>query len=434
MNAPDFLLALGGTVLPLGALWGLYWLVLRPERCYHYNRWLLLLAPPLAVVLPLLPRPDLPVWLAAPDVPTAGFATVLLPAIGPGPAPAASPAAPAWQTALLALYALGVVLALGRLTWQLVRVQRLRRRFGQVAGPGYTLAYTGGQVPTSSFGSTIFWDDTAALPPAEAAAMLAHEVAHVRQGHSYGLLWLEAWRALLWFNPFAHLLLPALRLTHELLADAAAAPGPVAPAYSALLARLAVRRLAGPGYFALLQPFTFSFTLTRIAMLQKSTPVRRWKQWLALPVLGGLFVVACQTSPALAQVGSPALNNPATPLSPPTLTNVPELQSGGGQQALLWAISKGLTYPSVPAGQQLQGQVVAEFKVGTDGRVREARIVRALAPAYDAAVLAAVDKLPLLKPARQNGRPIEQTLTVPLEFGTQPTRWQPAGSSNLPTP
>ncbi|WP_317040503.1 M56 family metallopeptidase, partial [Hymenobacter coccineus] len=151
-----------------------------------------------------------------------------------------------------------------------------------------------------------FWDDTAALVPAEAAQVLAHEAAHVRQGHTYDVLWLESWRAVLWFNPFIYPLVRALALTHELLADRAAlaettaapaAPGPpLGPAaYATLLARLATRRLTLPeAPLPLLHSFTHSLTLTRIAMLKSSHPVRRWKQWLALPAVAGLLAVACQ--------------------------------------------------------------------------------------------------------------------------------------------
>jgi TonB family protein len=182
----------------------------------------------------------------------------------------------------------------------------LARRLPRQVRPGYVLAYTGGQLPTSSFGRVVFWDETTNLPPAEAAAVLTHELAHVQQRHTSDVLWLEAWRAVLWPNPFAHLLLPALRLTHELLADAAAAPETGATAYPTLLARLAARQLGAPAYSPLLQPFTFSFTLTRIAMLQNQNPVRRWKQWLVLPALGGLFLAACQATdtPPMAEKAS----------------------------------------------------------------------------------------------------------------------------------
>ena len=301
MNSPFLLTWLAGTLLPLGALWLVYRLALRGERCFAYNRALLLLAPLLAATLPLLPRPALPLWLSSPTVAVAagktGVAAVLLPVVRVGPAATPAVGWSAWQW-LGAIYLVGVVLGLGRLAWQVGRLWWLARRLPREQRPGYVLAYTGGRLPASSFGRVVFWDETADLPPAEAAAVLAHELAHVQQRHTSDVMWLEAWRAVLWPNPFAHLLLPALRLTHELLADAAAAPATGAAAYPTLLARLAARQLGAPAYSALLQPFTFSFILTRIAMLQNQNPVRRWKQWLVLPALGGLFLTACQLTDA----------------------------------------------------------------------------------------------------------------------------------------
>lgn len=301
MNAPLWILWLGGTGLPLGAAWLLWRLALRAERCYGYNRALLLLAPAVAAALPLLPRLALPTWLSS-TVVAAGPVAVLLPTLA-APAPTA-PVAADWSVWnwLLAVYLVGVALGLGRLTWQAGRLHWLARRLPQVAGPGYVLVHTSGQVPTSSFGPFIFWNETTALTPAEAAAVLTHEAAHVRQRHTLDVLWLASWRAVLWPNPFVHLLLPALRLTHELLADRAAATAGEhsAVAYPALLARLATHRLAGPATSSLLQPFTFSFTLTRIAMLQHQIPVRRWKQWLVLPVLGALSLVTGHAASAQA--------------------------------------------------------------------------------------------------------------------------------------
>ena len=307
---PPLLLWLLATLPPLAGLWLLWRLLLRSERCLRYNRALLLLAPLLAGALPLLPMPALPTWL--PEVDGAAFTApaVLLPTMAVSEA--TGPAEAAWQSLVLPLYVLGVALGLGWLGWQLGQLWWVTRRLPREVRPGYQLVCTNGQLPTSSFGSIVFWDETTTLTPAEAHAVLAHEQAHVRQGHTLDRLWSELWRIALWPNPFAHLLLPALRLTHELLADEAAAEAGAAAAYPVMLAQLAVRRLAGPGYFALLQPFTFSFILTRIAMLQKSTPVRRWKQWLALPVLGGLFVVACRTTDV-----RPASAPSASALPPP---------------------------------------------------------------------------------------------------------------------
>ena len=287
-----------GTVVPLGALWLLFWVALRREQCFGYNRLLLLLAPLVAAGLPLVPRLGLPAWLLRPS----GLGVVSLPSVLPVAGPVAAPLAPAGPDLgwLPWLYAAGVGLGLARLAYQGWRLHQATRHLARAPQAGYALAYTGGRLPTSSFGHTIFWDETATLTAAEATMVLAHELAHVRQRHSYEVLWLALWRVALWPNPFVHLLMPALRLTHELLADreAVAQTSVPAAAYTGLLARLATRHFVGGAGSALLQPFTFSFTLTRLAMLQHHHPVRRWKQWLALPVLGGVFVLASQVEVA----------------------------------------------------------------------------------------------------------------------------------------
>jgi len=485
---------LAGTLLPLGAIWLLFRLGLRRERCFSYNRALLLLAPVVALALPLLPRPPVAGWLA----PAAPAVVAATPVVALPVASAVAAPAPGWPpgTWLIGLYLVGVLVALGCLGYRYGQLRRATRHLPRERRPGYVLAYTGGRLPTSSFGRTIFWDETAALTPTEATAVLAHELAHVGQGHSLEVLWLEGWRALLWFNPFAHLLLPALRLTHELLADqqamlrtASPADAPAAP-YPSLLARLAVRRVAGPGYSSLTQSFAFSFTLTRIAMLHNQIPVRRWKQWLALPLLSGAFLGASQVvaqtvptgkvatrqadvrrktreamhqdslkgkfAPGTAQQvnitrvqGQPeevtvtrvkaavpqmkVTKMPPTP-APPTpaatgqvptpavvggehvytyVEQMPALPSGGGMGGIIKQIQDNLAYPS---GPHQEGRVFASFTVGADGAVRDTRIVKGLAPAYDDAVLAAIRKLGRFVPGRQVGQPVAVSFTVPIMF------------------
>ena len=440
MPTSSLLAWLGGTLPPLGALWLVYRLALRRERCFGYNRVLLLLAPALAAALPLLPHPALPAWLGLARGSAAGAALPPLPGLMlPAVAPVAAGDGFGWGWVAW-VYAGGVGLLLGRLAWQGWQLHRATRHLPREARPGYWLARTGGRLPTSSFGRTVFWDETAGLPPAEAAPVLAHELAHVRQGHSYDVLWLELWRAALWPNPFAHLLLPALRLTHELLADRAATPGPTPAAapYPALLARLALRGAAGGQYFALLQPFTFSFTLTRLAMMQNQTPVRRWKQWLALPVLGGLFLAACQKNseqpgPTAKQSSTATEEMAPAPPPPPTLTTIspatldeaaanqvytyveqmPHLPGTSGMVAIVQQIQDNFVYP---AGQHEEGRIFASFTVQADGSVGDTRIIKGLAPAFDAAVLAAIQKLPRFVPGKQSGHDVAVSFTVPITF------------------
>jgi TonB family protein len=435
------------TVL-LGVWWLCYRLALRQERGFVYNRAYLVLGPLLAAVLPLLPLAWPANWVAGPAA-LPGISTVLLPTVQVG---AGTPAVTDWSYWLQAFYLAGVGLLLARLAYGLLRLWRSTRGLPRNAEAGYTLLHTHGQLPTSSFGRVVLWNDTLPLSPAEAWQVLRHELAHVRQGHTYDRLLLEVLQAVLWFNPFVHLCSRALGLTHEFLADeaalkpdAAVAPAVSSPAfYTQLLARQVATRL---GFSApLAHSFSQSQTLRRIAMIQKTTPVRRWKQWLALPALGALlFTVACaQSKEVVAPAGTPiptvhiqdltapppppppipisaSGNRPAPPSPPAVYTyaeQMPELPSGGGNAAIVDNIQRHIVYPTVAPANQQSGKVFVSFIVTDKGEVQGVTIVKGLSPAYDAAVVAAVQQLPRLVPGKQGGKAVNVSFTVPVLFAS----------------
>ena len=427
----------------LGAWWLCYRLALRGERSFGYNRAFLVLGPLVAAGLPLLPVAWPVGWGAAPAT-LLGVANVLLPAVEVrAPGAATEAAAVDWTFWLGAGYAVGVFLLLGRLGLSLVRLWWATRALPRETAPDYILLRTSGRLPTSSFGRVVLWDETLPLSAAEARQVLRHELAHVRQGHTYDRLLLEVLGAVLWFNPFVHLCSRALALTHEYLADAAALDPKTAAApafspahsYAHLLARQVATRL---GFAApLTHSFSHSQTLRRIAMIQKTSPVRRWKQWLVLPLAAVLFIAvasgrtAAQGGPkpkpaAVLREGTPPPpppvlmgRTPSPVSSPPVYTyveNMPQLPGGGGNAAIVAAIQRNVIYPKAALANRIEGRVFVSFYVDSEGQVREAKIVKGLDPEIDAAVIAAVQKLPRFRPGTQDGKAVSVTFTVPITF------------------
>ena len=417
------------STLLLGAWWLCYHLTLRQERSFKYNRSFLVLGPLLAASLPLLPLTWPTGWGAAPALP-GGLPTMLLPAVQVG---AHASADPDWAEWLRTAYAAGAALLLARLAYGLGKLWQRVRRLPAEAHPSYRLLRTGGQLPISSFGKTVFWDETLPLSAAEARQVLAHELAHVRQGHTYDHLLLELLRALLWFNPFVHLCGRALALTHEFLADEAALRPETAAAPAALVSRsyahLLARQVASHlGFSApLAHSFFQSQTLARITMIHQQNPVRRWKQWLALPLLSALLLtVACErnkeaVAPAAPPVPTVQLQNdrPAPPPPPAVYAFVekyPELPGGGGQPAIVQAIQNNLQYPKVAPNERRTGRAFVSFIVTDQGEVQAVNVVKGLGAAYDAAVVAAIRKLPRFVPGRQDGKAVNVSFTVPVQF------------------
>ena len=408
----------------LGAWWGCYRLALQPERGFAYNRAFLGLGPLLAAGLPLLPVAWPSGWGLAP-VALPRLASVLLPAVQAGAGSTGEALGTDWSWWLQALYLGGALLLLTRLAWGMGRLWWSTRGLPRTAGAGYTLVHTHGQLPTSSFGPVVFWDETLPLSPAEARQVLCHELAHVRQGHTYDRLLLELLRAALWFNPFVHLCGRALALTHEFLADEAAlldsaVAQPISPAsYTQLLARQVASCLGFS--LPLAHSFSHSQTLRRIAMIQKTNPIRRWKQWLVLPLLGTLlFTVASAQTPSVPAPPVPVYGPPPGAPQPGKVytyvEQMPSLPGGGGSAAIVTAIQSHLAYPKVAAASRKEGRVFVNFMVTSQGAVEAVKIFKGLGPEYDAAVVAAVRQLPTFLPGRQGGKPVNVSYTVPVQF------------------
>ncbi|UOQ66570.1 M56 family metallopeptidase [Hymenobacter volaticus] len=434
------------STLCLGACWLLYQL-LRRESYFHYNRRFLLFTPWLALLLPLLLAGAAPVlsgWLPIDTTPTPLLTpSVTLTAVAMSSQSAASTP---WWTWLPLVYGAGVLVWLVRLSWQLVVLWQQTHHLPHDTREDYTLVSSSGKLPVSSFGRSIFWDETADLTLAEASQVLQHELVHVRQGHTQERLLLELVRALLWFNPFVHCYPRALDLTHEYIADSTVLqtmPTPEAPTiYAALLARLTLRRLHPQ--LPLTQSFTQSQTLTRIAMLQSPRSMRRWKQWLLLPVSSVLICTfACEraadsTAPASVAAASDNEEAPSPPVlveqtqaapPPPPIVHqyaekMPEY--AGGLKQLMIDLGKGIQYPEAAKDAKIQGKAFVGFIVAEDGSVQAVELkkgvnapqeLEAEAKALNEAALAAVRNLPgKWTPGSQDGKKVAVSYTVPIMF------------------
>ncbi|SNR75453.1 M56 family metallopeptidase [Hymenobacter mucosus] len=437
------------STLLLGMAWLFYHLVLRHERCFHYNRRFLLLAPWFAVVAPpLLSALSLPLtrilerWHLASlntELLSGGLLPTVQVAVGGSSGGALQTSLWVWLPSIYALVALGLLLRLGG---QLLQLWLTTRHWPRQEHATHTLVYTGGRRPVSSFGRWVFWNEATPLNSSEAQAMLAHEVAHVQQGHSHDRLLLEVAQALLWACPFVYLFSRDLAITHEFLADQAAIRQQVAPTtaetYTTLLARVALRQFQPD--LPLTHLFTQSFTLTRIRMLTSHSPVRRWKQWVALPFSVFLLgLLACEKAAELPPPPPPTVVDMPPP-PPPTVVDMPAPppppsvyfyveqmpEYTGGITQLVHDLGEAVKYPPAAIAAKVEGKVFIKFIVGSDGSMQAFELQKgitvpqgqeAIASAMNEAALTALRTLPgKWTPGRQGGKPVPVYYTVPISF------------------
>ena len=122
-----------------------------------------------------------------------------------------------------------------------------------------------------------------------ADAIIEHEYTHVKEGHSYDILFLEALLIPFWFHPGLYLAKQAIRLNHEFIADQKALKTTSLYTYQKMLLALASQEVR----FSLVSNLNFSLTKKRLKMMkQQSNPFQKWIKMLVLiPVLGALVYV-----------------------------------------------------------------------------------------------------------------------------------------------
>ncbi|RTQ53684.1 TonB family protein [Hymenobacter gummosus] len=90
--------------------------------------------------------------------------------------------------------------------------------------------------------------------------------------------------------------------------------------------------------------------------------------------------------------------------------------AGAPQTTIAAALQAAVVLPKEVTQGGQSGRVYLSFVVSREGKAEDAKIIRPLCPACDAAALAAVERLPLLTPGRQNGQPVRVQLTQTLQL------------------
>lgn len=88
---------------------------------------------------------------------------------------------------------------------------------------------------------------------------------------------------------------------------------------------------------------------------------------------------------------------------------------GGLQEFAKW-LTQHLKYPKELEDSKVQGKVIAEFMVNTDGSITDVKIVQALNTLCDIEVLRVLRLMPRWTPGIENGQPCRTKVCVPVLF------------------
>ncbi|MDR1414953.1 MAG: energy transducer TonB [Odoribacteraceae bacterium] len=91
----------------------------------------------------------------------------------------------------------------------------------------------------------------------------------------------------------------------------------------------------------------------------------------------------------------------------------------GGARAMRSWIGRQLRYPSLAEENGVQGVVIVQFVVGSNGAIRDVTVARSADPSLDAEAVRMVGRMPAWIPGRQGGVPVPVRFSMPVTFRLQ---------------
>jgi TonB family protein len=279
------------SVIVLLALYLFYYGILRNQSGFAFNRVYLLLAPLIAITLPLIKWPILVSENAVSEALQAIQLTeVTITAHNPSNKTASEASNIPSYLIVSLVYSAGILLVLLKLINQVWQVQKIKAAAiaAETKPDGVKIYKLPEHMPTFAFGNNIFLGKHEHLNKADQAQILEHELAHVNLHHTWDILYYEILTAILWANPAVWLLKQELRDVHEYQADANVAKTYKLQEYSSLLSKEALLSMGLPvgSYFQKPQ------ILKRLKMLsQGPQEPNRIRQLLVLPFIAALALV-----------------------------------------------------------------------------------------------------------------------------------------------
>ena len=249
-----------------GILFGYYWLFLRNKIFHRYNRFYLISAILLSLLLPLA---KIDFW--QPDRPQSQVIKVLQ-AVSAGDEYMNNIALTAnsnkWdmQDLYWVIYVLISVFFLLVLLRTLLIIRSLLKKYPVQMVEEVSFVNTDDSSTPFSFLKYIFWNSSIDLDTTTGRQIFKHELAHIREKHTHDKLLVNILLVFCWCNPFFWLYRKELNMIHEFIADKKAVEDSDTASFAAMILQAAYPR----HQFELTNNFFYSPIRRRLRMLTKN--------------------------------------------------------------------------------------------------------------------------------------------------------------------
>lgn len=368
-----------------------------------------------------------------------------------------------WKNILLAIYAITAIILTSRYLIAIVKIINTIKH-KETDYPQRNIILTNNSVAPFSFGKYIFIPQDITSPQ-ELELILKHESIHTAERH-YIDLWLSKLLCIIqFFNPLVWLYARAIQENCEYIADHKTLKN---SDFKQEYLNLLIKYSIGQNYYPVSLHFAFPLIFNRIKIMkqEKSNKLTCLKSLLVLP-LACLILVSYAQTKEVTQAPTPSKTKETVIVqkkqeqtkvqttTADTEKKAPEKQAAekasmkevvvvgyrstpteakekdndvvfavvetmpqfpGGVDGLGKYLASSIKYPTEAQKKGIQGRVIAQFIVETDGSITSVNVVRGLDPLLDAEACRVLYNMPKWIPGQQRGQVVRVKYTIPIAF------------------
>jgi len=123
------------------------------------------------------------------------------------------------ENIIYVVYLLITIVFLAIFFFALYKIHKLKKKYPEVKMKGINFISTNAKGTPFSFFKSIFWNNAIDLHSKSGQQIFNHEIAHVKEKHSYDKIFMNVVLIFFWINPFFWLMRKELNMIHEFIAD-----------------------------------------------------------------------------------------------------------------------------------------------------------------------------------------------------------------------
>jgi TonB-dependent SusC/RagA subfamily outer membrane receptor len=277
MTSQTILLYFFKTILVSSIFITYYWFALRNKKFHYYNRFYLLSASVISLIVPLLNFD----WFLIEEPVMYGSSEVLqfvLPKSN-----IASTIVFGWMDYVLISSFLITILLVIILGIQISKIQILKKKSEVTPMDGFDFINTKEENAPFSFLNNLFWKESISLQDEGGQQIFKHEITHIQQRHTWDRIYCQIVASIFWMNPINWIIQKELITIHEFIADEEA----VGNENVEIFAKMLLQTHYGNHFLNPTHQFFYSSIKRRIIMLTTSKNIKYSyaRRLMVLPIL-----------------------------------------------------------------------------------------------------------------------------------------------------